>query len=135
MDPYSSTYAVSADWTQKEWSERGQTAAPASRGRMPYREAVVRFLCLSWNASGGARQLPTVRKDKGYHFFAIQEAHVDQMLQLEETHNCVLEYNNALLSASRTRLNAEPMGPQGRYRGWWQIVLISPAWGSLASRS
>ena len=30
MDPYSSTYSVSANWTQKEWSERVQTAAPAA---------------------------------------------------------------------------------------------------------
>ena len=77
---------------------------------------------MSWNAGGGARLLPTVLKDKGYHFFAIQEAHVEQMLQLEVTYNVVLEENNALLPASRTRLNAEPMGPQGRYRGWWQFL-------------
>ena len=72
MDPYASTYTWSAHWTKKEWAERGATAAPAARGRMPYREAVGRFLFLSWNAGGSARQLPTVLKDKGYHFFAIQ---------------------------------------------------------------
>jgi len=91
MDPYASTYSVSAHWTQKEWSERAATAAPAARGRMPYREAVGRFLFLSWNAGGGARLLPEVLKEKGYHFFAIQEARAEQMLQLEDTHNFVLE--------------------------------------------
>ena len=49
--------------------------------------------------------LPTVLRDKGYHFFAIQVAHVEQMLKLEEAHNFVLEENNALLSACRTRFN------------------------------
>ena len=57
---------------------------------MPYREAVGRFLFLSWNAGGGARLLPEVLKEKGYYFFAIQEAHVEQMVELEETRNFVL---------------------------------------------
>ena len=39
---------------------------------------------------------------------------------------------NAWLSACRTRLNASPMGPQGRYSGWWQICVDQPRWG-LAS--
>ena len=30
------------------------------------------------------------QEKKGYHFFAIQEARVEQMLQLEDTHNFVL---------------------------------------------
>ena len=57
---------------------------------MTYQEAVGRFLFMSWNAGGGARLLPTVLKDKGCHFFAIQEAQVEQMLQLEDTRNFVL---------------------------------------------
>ena len=62
---------------------------------------------MSWNAGGGARQLPTdVLEEKEYEFFATQEARVEQMLQLEDTHNFVLEENNALLSASRTILHA-----------------------------
>ena len=45
---------------------------------------------MSWNAGGGARQLPTdVLEEKEYEFFAIQEAHVEQMPELEETHNFV----------------------------------------------
>ena len=87
MDTHSSTYVVSTHWAREERAERGATAAPASRRRMTYREAVGRFLFMSWNAGGGARLLPTVLKDKGYHFFAIQEARVEQMLQLEDTHH------------------------------------------------
>ena len=44
---------------------------------------------MSWNAGGGARLLPTVLQEKGHHVFAIQEAHVEQMMQLE-AHNWVL---------------------------------------------
>ncbi len=40
---------------------------------------------MSWKAGGGAQQLPTdVLEEKAYEFFAIQEAHVEQMLQLGE---------------------------------------------------
>ena len=59
--------------------------------RLAYREAVGRLLFMSWNAGGGARQLPTVLLEKECQVFAIQEAHVEQMLQLGTTHNVVLE--------------------------------------------
>ncbi len=45
--------------------------------------------------------LPAVLREKGHHDFAIQKAHVEQMLQLETTHNSVLEETNALLSDCR----------------------------------
>ena len=118
---------VSTYLTQEDLAET-PTAAPAARRRLCF---------MSWKAGGGARQLPTdVLEEKAYDFFAIQEAHVEQMLQLEDIHMFVLEENNALLSASRTGFNADPMSPQGRYRGWWQtFCLMCPAWGSLPSWS
>ena len=51
---------------------------------------------MSWSAGRGARLLPTVLKDKGYHFFAIQEAHAEQMRQLGTTHNFVFEENQRM---------------------------------------
>ena len=35
--------------------------------------------------------MPTVLREKGYHVYAIQEAHVEQMQQLEPIRNFVLE--------------------------------------------
>ena len=52
---------------------------------------------MCWNAGGGARQLPTVLREKGHHVFAIQEARVEQMLRLETIHNFVLEYNQCIV--------------------------------------
>ena len=76
MHSHTSTFVVSTDLTEEGLAET-PTAAPAARRRLPYKQAVGRFLFMSWNAGGGARQLPTVLREKGYHVFAIQEAHVE----------------------------------------------------------
>ena len=72
-------------------AEEAPAAAPAARKRLRYAAAVGRLLFMSWSAGGGARNLPAILIDKGYHFFAIQEAHADQMAQLHGTHNFVLQ--------------------------------------------
>ena len=72
-----------------ESADEALAAAPAARQRLTYEEAVGRLLFMSWNAGGGARKLPTVLDYVGHHVFAIQEAHVDQMLQLNR-HKWVL---------------------------------------------
>ena len=77
---------------------------------MPYREAVGRFFFLSWNAGGRARLLPEVLKEKGYHFFAIQEARTEQMLQLEDTHNCVLEEKQCIAARKPHRVECRAHG-------------------------
>ena len=53
---------------------------------------------MSWNAGGGgARQVATdVLEENEYEFFAIQEAHVEQMRQLGTTHNFVFEENQCI---------------------------------------
>ena len=54
---------------------------------------------MSWNAGGGARQLPTVLlEEKEYEFFATQEAHVEQMRQLGTTHTFVVEDNQCIVA-------------------------------------
>ena len=98
---HASPLVMSASWTKEDLlpieDEEGPTAAPAAsaeeapeaapaaRKRLRYLEAAGRLLFMSWNAGGGARNLPAILIEKGYHFFAIQEAHEDQMAQLHDT--------------------------------------------------
>jgi len=89
MRNHTSTYVVSTDLTQEVLAET-PTAAPAARKRLFF---------MSWNAGGGARQLPTdVLEEKAYEFFAIQEAHVEQMRQLGTTHNFVFQENQCIVA-------------------------------------
>ena len=91
MHSHTSTYVVSTDLTQEDLAET-PTAAPAARRRLFF---------MGWNAGGGARQLPRdVLEEKEYEFFAIQEAHVEQMRQLGTTHNFVVQENQCIAACS-----------------------------------
>ena len=109
---HASSLVMSASWTKEDLlpiedeegptaapaasAEEAPAAAPAARKRLRYLEAAGRLLFMSWNAGGGARNLPAILIEKGYHFFAIQEAHEDQMAQLHDTHNFVLEQDQCI---------------------------------------
>jgi hypothetical protein len=74
----SSTSFTAGDLAAQESADKEPTAAPAARTRMTRAQAVGHLLFMSWNAGGGARKLPKLLDELGYHVFAIQEAHQDQ---------------------------------------------------------
>ena len=88
----------------KESADEAPTAAPAAPKRMSHREAVGRLLFMSWNAGGGARKLPTVLDELGYHVFAIQEARVDQMRQMDK-HSWVLQQDQCIATRKPNRVD------------------------------
>ena len=92
------------------------------------------MLFMSWNAGGGARNLPAILIEKGYHFFAIQEAHEDQMAQLHDTHNFVLEQDQciAIRKPGEIQTIAHVRG-NTIYVHVVAVFLRGHAWGSLAS--
>ncbi|MFM7979585.1 MAG: hypothetical protein ACKPKO_09750, partial [Candidatus Fonsibacter sp.] len=97
-------------------------AAPAARKRLPYSPAVARLLFMSWNAGGGARLLPQVLKEKGYHLFAIQEAHEDQMAQLGDTDSFVLQAAQCIVV--RKPIEVCTIAPHITYKIMWHVAEV-----------
>ena len=91
----SSTNFTEEDLAAQESADEAPAAAPAVPKRLALTEAVGRLLFMSWNAGGGARRLPKLVDEVGYHVFAIQEAHADQMHQMLE-HSWVLEQGQCI---------------------------------------
>ena len=130
---HTSPLVMSASWTKADLieiedeaptaalaasAEEAPAAAPAARKRLRYAEAVGRVLFMSWNAGGGARNLPAILIEKGYHFFAIQEAHEDQMAQLHDTHIFVLEQDQC--TAIRKSGEVQTIAHSGNKTIKWQ---------------
>ena len=99
----SSTNFTEEDLAAQESADEAPAAAPAVPKRLALTEAVGRLLFMSWNAGGGARKLPTVLDELGYHVFAIQEAHADQMHQLHK-HNWVLQQDQCIATRKPNRV-------------------------------
>jgi hypothetical protein len=118
----SSTNFTAEDLAAQESADEAPTAAPAAPMRMSKEEAVGRLLFMSWNAGGGARKLPAVLDDVGYHIIAIQEAHADQMHQMTR-HNWVLRQDQCI--AARKPNRVETIG-HGQIPGkvWWHVAEI-----------
>ena len=89
---YGSSVVLSADFTMHGHSacasaDEGTTAAPAAFNtkRMTHAQAVGRLLLMSWNAGGGARELPALLDQLGHHVFATQEAHQQHYVAVGHT--------------------------------------------------
>jgi len=118
----SSTNFTAEDLAAQESADEAPTAAPAAPTRMSHAEAVGRLLFMSWNAGGGARKLPNVLDELGYHVFAIQEAHVDQMRQMNN-HNWVLEQEQCIATRKPNRVQTVGHGfIPGKI--WWHVAEI-----------
>jgi len=59
---------------------------------------------MSWIAGGGARNLATVLDEVGYHVFAIQEAHADQMHQMHK-YSWVLQQDQRIATRKPNRVH------------------------------
>ena len=88
---------------------------------------------MSWNAGGGARKLPALLDELGYHVFAAQEAHQQHTLQLD-SHKWVLQRDQRIVARKPNEVQTIDHG--GNKKIQWhvaEVLLIRREWGSRAS--
>ena len=87
--------------------------------RMTHAQDIGRLLFMSWNAGGGARKLPALLDQLGHDVVAIQEAHQEQMMQLEKL-NWGLQRDQCIVV--RKPNNAQTIAHGGNNEIWWHVA-------------